>query len=301
MPSATDAAERTQTAFDSAGARCAGVLFRPEGASGDVPAVVLGHGFGALKEGRLDAYAQRFAAAGFAAMTFDYRHFGESEGQPRQVVDIRGQQADWRAAIAHARGLEGIDPDRVAAWGSSFGGGHAICTAAQDQRLAAAVAQVPFTSGLATLREIEPRRVAWLTTQGLIDRAGAIAGREAHTIPTVGPAGTMAAMTADDAAEGYAGMYPEGFDWRNEVAARVMLTFALYEPVRRAAKVACPLLVQAGTDDHITPPGPSIRAAERAPRGELITYPLKHFEIYVGAPFERAVDDQVEFLQRHLA
>jgi fermentation-respiration switch protein FrsA (DUF1100 family) len=108
-------------------------------------------------------------------------------------------------------------------------------------------------------------------------------------------------MTGDDAAAGYAGMYPQGFDWRNEVAARIMLSFALYSPGKRASEVSCPILFQVGTDDHITPPRPAVKAAGRAPRGELLTYPLSHFEIYRGQPFEHAVGDQISFLRRHVS
>lgn len=294
-------AERQDVHFDSGGERCAGWLFRPAGAGGPVPCVVLAHGFGALKEGRLDAYAERFAAAGYAAVVFDYRHFGESEGEPRQLLHIGRQHEDWEAAIAFARSLDGADPDRIVAWGSSNSGGHVIHIAAHDQRLAAAIAQVPHTSGIATLGELDLKRFAGLTRLGLIDRARAVGGRSPRYMPTVGPPGSLSAMTGDDAANGYAAMYPDGFEWRNEVAARIMLTYPLYSPGRQASKVTCPILFQVGTHDHITPPAPSLKAAKRAPRGELITYPLSHFQIYVGEPFERAVADQLEFLSRHLA
>ena len=93
------------------------------------PIVVLAHGFAAFRELRLDAYAARFAQAGYAALVFDYRHWGASEGQPRRVLDIGEQHADWRAAIAYARSLDGIDTTRVVGWGSSFGGGHVLMLA----------------------------------------------------------------------------------------------------------------------------------------------------------------------------
>lgn len=93
---------------------------------------------------------------------------------------------------------------------------------------------------------------------------------------------------------------PEGSNWRNEVAARMALVVGAYRPVRRARLVIAPLLVQAFTEDTITPPGPSVKAAQAAPRGELRTYPGGHF-----APFaeqhEATVRDQLDFLARHLA
>src|ERR1035441_8186503 len=113
----------------------------------------MAHGWTGVREQRLDAYAERFAAAGLAALVFDYRHFGASGGEPRQLLDIGRQLADWRAAIAYVRGLEGIDPERIALWGSSFSGGHVIELAARDHRIAAVVAQMPFVDGAAKDRK----------------------------------------------------------------------------------------------------------------------------------------------------
>ena len=114
----------------------------------------MAHGFSATRDLRLDAYAERFCAAGIGALLFDYRHFGASAGEPRQLLDIRRQHADYRAAVAYARGLDWVDPDRVALFGSSFSGGHVIAVAAQDPRIAAVVSQCPFTDGLATLPKL---------------------------------------------------------------------------------------------------------------------------------------------------
>jgi hypothetical protein len=67
------------------------------------PVVILGHGLGATREMGLDAFAERFAEAGIAALAFTYRHFGDSGGQPRQLLSIKRQLADWDAAIAHIK------------------------------------------------------------------------------------------------------------------------------------------------------------------------------------------------------
>lgn len=112
--------------FDSGGTKCAARVYRPTATNQPSPVVVMAHGFGAVRALRLYAYAERFAAAGYAVVVFDYRSFGESEGEPRQVLDIAMQHEDWRAALRFARSLEGIDHTRVVAWGTSFSGGHVI-------------------------------------------------------------------------------------------------------------------------------------------------------------------------------
>ena len=125
--------------------------------------------------------------------------------------------------------------------------------------------------------------------------------RAPRTMPAVGAPGSFAVMTAPDAQPGFDALVAQGSPWRNEVAARIMLRVATYRPVRSAASVACPLLVCVCEGDQTTPPGAAIKMGERAPRGEVLRYPVGHFEIYLGQPFEQAVAAQTAFLQRHLA
>jgi len=296
--------ERTEVTFDSGGDKCAAWLYRPEGAEGSgdepTPLVVLAHGFGGVREARIDEFAERFAAAGVAALVFDYRHFGASGGEPRQLIDIGRQHEDWHAAIAFARSLHGVDPERVGLWGTSFSGGHVIELAASDPRIAAVVSQAPFLDGVATLRLLPLRNLVALTLAGLADEWARLRGRAPRVVPLVGPPGSLAAMTTPDAEPGYLGMIPSGSAWRNEAAARIALRIGAYRPGRAAGRVRCPLLFCVCDHDAITPPEPAWRAAEAVPRAEVRRYPLGHFDIYYGEAFERAVSDQTEFLARHL-
>lgn len=291
---------RADVRIPSAGETLGAWLYRPEAAA-DVPCIVMAHGFGAIKEARLDAYAERFAAAGYAALVFDYRHFGASTGEPRNLVDVGRQHADWHAAIAHARALDGVDRARIAIWGSSFGGGHVMAVAASEPELAAAVSQVPHADGVAALRAMNLKSAAGLTVLGIADQAAALAGRGPLYTRIVGPPGSVAIMTAPDAQPGFEAITPPSSGWRNDVAARIALHVAGYSPGRQAKDVRCPLLVQVADDDSVAPAAPAIKAANAAPRGELIRYPVAHFAIYVGEPFERAVGDQLEFFDRHLS
>ncbi len=270
---------RTELRFRSGEDECAAVFVRPDTTEA-VPTVVLGHGFGAVKEGGPIRSAERFAAEGYAGFAFDYRHFGESGGEPRQLIDIKRQHEDWRSAIAFARSLDGVDPERIALWGSSFSGGHVLEIAASDPRIKAVISQAPFIDGLATLKTLGPAAAARMTGSALADLASDALGRGPRTMPLVGPPGSNAAMTSPDADPGYRSIYDDGFEWQNEFVSRVALRLGLYRPGQRARDLHCPLLVQVCSDDAITPPGPAIDAAGQAPKGELAVYaglqPLRH-------------------------
>jgi dienelactone hydrolase len=292
--------QREDVTFKSQGIDCAAWLYRPQAVEGRAPCVVMAHGFSAVRESRLDAYAERFAQAGLAALVFDYRHFGSSAGEPRQLLDVGRQLNDYRAAIAYARQLDGVDPERIAIWGSSFSGGHVQAIGAEDQRLAAIVAQVPYADGLVNLPHLGTKLALRLTLEGLRDQAGALLGRPPHTVPAVGPPGSLAVMTQPDAEPGFRRITPPDSPWRNAVAARIALTITSYRPGRKAKRIHCPVLYCIADHDSVTPIAPALKAAASAPRSEVKRYPAGHFDLYVGELFERVVADQIEFLTRHL-
>src|ERR1700733_11580022 len=160
--------QREDVWFNSGSDRISAWLYRPA-SDGDAPLLGMAHGLGAARTMRLDAYAERFAAAGYACLVFDYRNFGDSEGAPRQLLDVRLQLQDWTAAAAFARTLPGIDPSRIGLWGTSFSGGHVIATAARVPGIAAVVAQCPFTDSVASLGAINPLISVRLTALAIRD------------------------------------------------------------------------------------------------------------------------------------
>jgi fermentation-respiration switch protein FrsA (DUF1100 family) len=289
---------RLDVAFSSADDECRGWLFMPD--AENPPLVILGHGLGATREFGLEPYAQRFANAGIAALVFTYRHFGDSGGQPRQLLDIERQLADWAAALAYARSLEGIDGQRIAMWGTSFGGGHVIEAAARDGAVAAVVSQCPFTDGLAATRAASPRSLVRAMVPALSDELARIRHKPPVLVPLVGPPGSTALMTSPDSEAGYRALIPPGVDFENGVAARFLNRVGLHRPGRSARKVTAPILFCICDKDAVAPPQIALRYAATAPRGEVKRYPVGHFDIYLGEPFEHAVRDQTEFLVRHL-
>src|SRR5512132_855535 len=289
---------RLDVAFPSSGDDCRAWLFMPDAER--PPLVILGHGLGATRELGLEPYARRFADAGIAALVFTYRHFGDSGGQPRQLLDIERQLGDWAAALRYARKLEGIDHERIALWGTSFGGGHVIEAAARDGAVAAVVSQCPCTDGLAATRAASPRSLARAVVPALRDELARVRRKPAVRVPLVGPHGSPALMTSRDSEPGYRALSPPGVHFENGVSARFINHVGLYRPGRSAHKVNAPILFCICDTDAVAPAETALRYAATASRAEVKRYPVGHFDIYRGAPSERAVRDHTEFLVRHL-
>lgn len=290
--------------FASQAARCDAWLYEPTGA-GPHPCVVMGHGFGGIRVAGLDRFADRFTAAGLAVLVFDYRYFGTSQGEPRGLIDIKDQLADWRAAIAFARGLSGIDSERVALWGTSFSGGHVLTLAAADPRIAAAVIQNPFVDGpptvMAMMRTVSAHTALRLVGAYLHDELRRLIRRAPRRLNLVGPPGSVAIFTTPDAEPGYRALLPAGaVGWAESVPARIFRPVVLYRPIRRARHIRCPLLAVVCDSDLITPAKPAVRVAQQAPRGEVKRYPIGHFDLFFGDWFDNVVRDEIEFLTRNL-
>jgi pimeloyl-ACP methyl ester carboxylesterase len=265
------------------------------------PCVVMAHGFGGTRDTGLLGYAEGFAAAGIDTIVFDYRGFGASHGAPRQLVSFRRQRQDYHAAIAAARRLPGVDPERIVLWGTSYSGGHVVAVAARDNRVAAAISLTPAMDGIAALVQIAryagPGQLLRATGEGLRDALRALTGRPPHRVPIVGAPGSAAIISTPGADAAYHSI--AGPTWRNEVCARTALEVVLNRPTTLAARVGCPLLVQVGEHDSVAPPQAARAAAAKA-HAELRNYPVDHFDVYTGHWQERALTDQLNFLHRHL-
>ena len=288
--------ERGEVGFVSGGVRCAGTLYRPDRGAGSVACVVMGPGGTLTRRDGMPAYAERFAAAGLAALAFDYRHWGDSGGEPRRWFSVRDQLEDWREAVAYARTLDGVDPDRIALWGMSFAGGHVLLTAAEDPRIAAVVSIAPVADGVAfNLRPAPPGVVV----RGLWRAVREVVTRRPVTVPVAGPPGTLAANAAPEALRGFEAL-TAGSDWRNEVNSSPALAMFGYRPVRRAGDIKAPVLFQVGEHDGMAPFAPIEKAAATAPHAQLVRYPMDHFGCFSAEHIDRVAADQIEFLRHHV-
>ena len=266
--------------------------------------VVMAGGFAVTKEPATDMFAQRFHEVGYAVLAFDYSGLGESSGEPRLVLPIRHQLADWQAAIDYARTLPDVDPARVAIWGFSASGGHLFPVAAGNPDLAAVIAQTPHVGGLASLRNAsryqKPLAMLRFTGRGMLDALGSLVGFAPRLVPLAGPPGTVAVLTTPDAQDGALALDASSHpDWQQAVAARSALRFAFYRPGRYAFRVRSPLLAVVCDDDATTPAQLTIGAVRSAPRAEVVRLPGGHYEPFLGG-HERAVDAELSFLREHV-
>lgn len=294
---------RSDVTFEIDGTPVSAWFYLPDDLSGPVPCVVMGPGAGGTKHMALPAYASRFRDAGFATLVFDYRYWGDSGGEPRQLMWIPDQLADWAGAIDYARSRKEIDPSRIVLWGTSFSGGHVLTTAAKDHRVAGVVAQVPFLDGLAAM-ELERRGdTLGLSLLSLMhaqrDLVRSWLRLSPHRIPIAGRSGTIALMPSQEAYDFFAEHAPEGFV--NDAPARILIRADKYRPVTQAPHVRCPVLLQRADRDQFVPAS----AIEETARilGEYATvrrYPIDHFAIYTGNAFETSVADQLVFLRKCL-
>jgi pimeloyl-ACP methyl ester carboxylesterase len=285
--------------FDSGNIRCQGWLYEPDG---DPPyaCVVMAHGFGAAPDGPLGRVARRLAEAGLAAFAFDYRNFGSSSGTPRHLLGVNRQLEDWGSAIMFVRGLERVDPDRIGLWGSSFSGGQVIAVAAGDPAIRAAVAQVPYVDGYALARAAGLRHFLRLIPALVRDTLQTKLLQRPYVIEALGPPGQRAALSTR-----FPDLYEELNEntlagWENRIAARSLLDVYRFRPIRIASEVNCPLLVVVTYQDRVAPARTAIRAAHDLPYVEMAMFSARHFDLYTGEVFERAVATEAKFLARHL-
>jgi dienelactone hydrolase len=290
---------REDVRFPSGDADCAAWLYRPTG-SATPPVVVLCHGLGGTRERRLDAYAERFAAAGLAALPFTYRGFGDSGGQPRQLLDIDMQLDDIAAALSYVRGRADLDGSRGALWGTSFGGGHVLVAAARDGGVKAVVSQCPFTDGRASGATLGLASTLKVAALALADSAAAMLKRRPIYAQLSGTRGEPALMTAPDVVGGYRRMVA-GETFNNDVAARIALRIVAYRPGESLARTGCPVLMCVCEKDTVAPAKAALAYAEAAPHTQVRRYPVGHFDIYFDEAFEEASTEQCAFLLKHLA
>lgn len=294
-------APRRNVRFPSGPTECAAWHYRGTNRA----CVIMAGGFAVTKEPATDRFARRFYEQGFSVLAFDYRRLGESGGQPRLVLPIADQLADWQAAIRFAATLDDVDADKLAIWGFSASGGHVFELAARQPGVAAGIAQTPNADGPAAARNQARHQTTGamlrFTAVALLDTFGGWLGRPPRLVPLFARPGTVALLTTPDSQDGDRALDPDHRypDWARTVAARSALRTALYRPGRAARRARCPLLVLVCDGDQTALAAPTVRAADAAPQAELVRLPGGHYEPFLSG-HDQAVEAELSFLRRHL-
>jgi len=298
-------ASRQDVSFEVDGTLVRAWLYLPDDLSKPLPCVVMGAGFGGTNDTTLEEYALRFVEHGIAVLSIDYRYFGYSDGEPRQLFSIEKQLEDYKAAIAYARNREEIDPDKIVVWGTSASGGYGLILAASDKKIAGVISQCPALdrnedSKLALEREGIGFYLN-LFVHALRDKGRSVFGLSPHTIPIVGKPDTLAFHRAPGAFDGYSELAYRSETFKNELSARSLFMGKQYNPIDYAEDVECPVLLQISEKDNLISEASYMNTAKiLGDYAEVKTYPAGHFGIYVGENFEKTVSDQIAFIKNNL-
>jgi uncharacterized protein len=296
---------REDIEFDAEGVTLRGWFYRPEGAAGEVPCIVMTHGFSAVKEMHIDEYAEVFCEAGLACVVYDHRGFGASDaapGRPRQEIDPWEQIRDYQHAITYAQMRPEVDADRIGVWGSSYSAAHSYVVGAIDRRVKAVCGQVPLVSGRRAF-EMLVRIDNWKATWEMLeaDRMARARGEAPAMMPVVDADPTApSALPTPDSWEFFSAY--EGSSWRNEVTLRTLELFQGYEPGEYLKRISpTPLLMVVAPNDRLVAGELACEAFETASHPKkLVLVPGGHFDAYVGRGFEISSGAARDWFVEHL-
>ena len=293
---AREAYSTRSVSFESEGETCVGTLYLPDRPD-TPPVVVMAPGLGMWRSFVLPAVAERFAEAGFAAFVFDFRHHGDSGGEPRGLADPDKQIADYEAAIETMSDTDAVDSDRLVLWGYSFSGGHVLSVAAENYRVAGVIATAPFIDGRRELRRSlrQPKQFLRSTVAGLRDALSSKIGR-GHEVRLVDDPGGFGVITVPGAKRAVLDAVDRDSAWQNRLPARIFLAITSYRPITSVENIRCPALLIGGRNDEVTPAGWVEDAADEISQSTYLELPANHMSVF-DADFETVVGHQLTFLR----
>lgn len=282
--------------FFSHGTRIAGLLRTPEGA-GPFPTMVMCAGMTLTRDVWLQPNAEWLVAHGYATLSFDYRGFGASDGQPRCRLVPSMQVDDVRAALTFLETASEVDAKRLALFGVSLGASIAVATAGVDARVRATVA-VAGPMDLGRVWRAYPGFDAF-RAKVTAARQKAVTQNEYSTIKLsrllAGDPETCAKIERDAPA------YPH---WRPELTFESLSELFEFVPERVVADIAPrAVLFVAPEKDRLIAGAelPSAHAKAKEPKRLVILPGLSHAEIYgSGAGFLPTMEAARAFFAEHL-
>jgi len=277
-------------------------LYLPENSNRPVPCIILSNGFGGTKDIILEQYARKFVEEGYAALALEYRHFGDSDGEPRLLYSSIKQLEDIKASVEFTRSREEIDPAKIFLWGTSAGGGYGINAAAEDHNICGIIAQCSAFDHKKDDKLVMKREgfsfLLKLIVHAQRDKGRSRFGLSPHMIPLVGAPGSTSFLNAPGALEGYSSLIHESSNFKNELCPRIMLMKQGESSITKAKDVQCPILLLVCEKDNLVAPDSHLKLVEiMKEKVKVVSYPIGHFDIYKGENFETAIRDQISFIK----
>lgn len=270
------------------------------------PVILMGHGFATEWHFGTEGFIRGFVAAGFVVVNFDYRHYGESSGLPRQLIDVAKQHDDWRAVLLNIREEPRLHSASINLWGSSFGGGHALTIAAENLDINAVVAQVPYVDAKAAY---EGQSItALLSATGamlrhaLMDKLKGMFGDGSFDIPLFNEHDDdtgYCVFKTPGWRDGYWHIVTAGTDWQPAIPARSLLSIPVYNPKEVVANIHCPALLMGARLDQGTPAKAVKAAAALIRNGQYVEIEGDHFDAYTGSLHADVLQQQISFLTQN--
>ncbi len=241
-----------------------GWLYLPESSEKLLPLIILSQGFNGTKDAILEKYALKFVKNGYGAITYDYRHYGDSDGMPRQIYCGKEQLDDLRGAIAYARNRDEIDPDKIVLWGTSAAGNYGILIASEDRRIAGVIAQCGAydhdeDSKLWKEKGDGIGFFLKLFVHAQRDKGRSRFGLSRHKISAYGKPGTTAMFRGKGVFEGAERLAADSINFKNEICAGFLVMPQVGDPIKAAEQVKAPLLMLVCEYDEILSPKSHIK------------------------------------------
>jgi len=290
--------------FPSKGLKCSGLLYTPVKNKQEkkLPAIVMAHGLSGVKEQALPQVAEKFSDAGFVTLVFDYRFFGDSEGEPRSQVFPLEMVENYRNAITWISELPGVDSERVGIWGTSLSGGIVLYTGAFDKRAKAIVAQVPAIFN--PLQRYIRNPDAWANDSNKInqDRVERFRTGIVNYIDIVARPGQPRVLPGKEAYDFFMSTKEMAPNWRNQMtveSVEKMREFDVISSIELLSPTPT-MFIPAENDGLISPEVVNSVYEKISEPKSLVSLPIKHFEIYSDPWLSEAVNIAIGWYRKHL-
>jgi len=293
---------RKDVSFTSKGLRCSGWLYVPDDLkTGEkAPVIVMAHGFTGVKEQILPDFAARFVDAGFATMVFDYRYFGDSEGEPRSQWFPLELVEDCRNAITWVCDQPEVDSQRVGIWGASFGGGVVLYVGIYDRRVKAVVSQVPMAPSPEQRRARNPQNWENMSKLLLRDRIARYKTGVVNYMKVVASEGEPCLLPGKEAYEEYMAIRQP--NWRNQVTLESLEKMREFDPVSMIHLMSptALLFIAAEKDSFFALDSVKAIYGKAGEPKAMSVLPTLHFEAYREPWLSKSASAAISWFEKHL-